>query len=105
MPRGRTHSALRFLVQLKESYSFIDRWNSFWRTFRVIELFWVPFLPSLGDPATLIEVFSHDDNIVAQDALGHPHPVNFDVGGKIIPSPGGVLVDCSVVGDVDGHHN
>ena len=63
------------------------------------------FPPNIGDPAALIEELPDDDNIVPQDALGHPHPVDLDVQGEVLPSSDRVPMDGPIVGDDEGHIN
>ena len=58
-----------------------------------------------GHSAFFVEEPPNDEHIVPQDALGHPHPVHFEVGCKSFPKSDTVIVDRPVMGDDEGYHH
>ena len=95
MPEGRTHTTLSDSWFTEHFISFSTCWDSLWGAFSLIITFFfrILFSPGFRHPAALIEELSDDDDIVAEDILGHSHPVNLDVLGKVFPAPHRVSVD------------
>ena len=101
-----THSALRILVKMYKFSSFFSGRNSLGGPIiSVLTVLWMVFSPGFRDPAPLVEELPHDDDVVAYHALGHSHPVDFDVWCKVLPSFDCVSIDCHIVGDDEGHHH
>ena len=71
----------------------------------VFHFFGVLLPPRFGHPAAFVEELSNDDDIEPRDPLGHPHPVDFDVGREVFPAPDGVIVDRPIVGDGESNHH
>ena len=78
--RPHTHSALSYIVEFQQGPPLLCTCHSFWRAIWFFTLFRLHSSPRLGGPAAFIEEPPHDDDIVAEHALCHSHPVNLDVG-------------------------
>ena len=79
-----THNTLGTWFQVESLSSFFGGGSSFSGSFGFIfDLFGVLSPPGLRDPASLVEEPPNDDNVVAQDVLGHPHLVDSDVGSGV----------------------
>ena len=94
-----THGALMTRFQTQSFPSFLGRSDSLCGSSVICRLFRMSFPPRLGDPAPFVEESPDNDHIEVEDTPGHPDPVNFDVGGEVLPSSDSVLVDRPVVGD------
>ena len=87
VPEGHTHRALKFLVPDVAASLFPLPFQFFQVVLQVQQQTRLGALFSKPrNPASLVKELPDDDHVVAEDILGHSHPINFDVRGEVLPA-------------------